>query len=185
MNTDFGIKIMQSANSRNRFDKKDSLELGEKAEGLFAKIAHQAGWQVSPSSKDENIDEHWDFHISKDAVNFKVEVKSAKRIHRNDSGLQFEYIWVEIHGVRPKDTGWLFGKADLIAFEKESSFIFVKRLDLLAVVNKKVNLVAKVRNPKDALYKIYTRNGRKDKLTLLPTSDIEEIKIMEWKKDQR
>jgi hypothetical protein len=174
---------MQSTNSRNRFDKKDSLELGEKAEGLFAEMARRTGWQISPSSKDENIDQHWDFHIIKGAGNFKVEVKSAKRIHRNDSGIQFEYTWVEIHGVRPKDTGWLFGKADLIAFEKESSFILVKRLDLLAVVNKKVNLVAKVRDSKDALYKIYTRDGRKDKLTLLRTSDIEEIKFMEWKKD--
>ena len=173
---------MQHTNSRNRFDKKDSLELGEKAENLFMEMARQAGWQVSPSSKDENIDEHWDFHIIKGVENFKVEVKSAKRIYRNDSGIQFEYTWVEIHGVRPKDTGWLFGKADLIAFEKESSFIFVKRLDLLAVVNKKVNLVAKVRDPKDALYKIYTREGRKDKLTLLRTSDIEEIKFMEWEK---
>jgi hypothetical protein len=174
---------MQSTNSRNRFDKKDSLELGEKAEELFATIARQAGWQVSPSSKDENIDEHWDFHIAKGEEKFKVEVKSAKRIHRNDKGIQFEYTWVEIHGVRPKDTGWLFGKADLIAFEKEVSFILVKRLDLLVVVNKKVNLVAKVRDPKIALYKIYTRGGRKDKLTLLRASDIEEIKFMELKKD--
>jgi hypothetical protein len=174
---------MQSTNSRNRFDKKDSLELGEKAEGKFVEIARHAGWQVSPSSKDENIDQHWDFCIIKGEENFKVEVKSAKRIHRNDSGIQFEFTWVEIHGVRPKDTGWLFGKADMIAFEKEAAFILVKRLDLLAVVNKKVNLVAKVREPKDALYKIYTREGRKDKLTLLLTSDIEEIKFMEWKKD--
>jgi hypothetical protein len=174
---------MQSSNSRNRFDKKDSLELGEKAEGLFMEMARQSGWQASPSSKDENIDEHWDFRISKDTENFKVEVKSAKRISRNDSETQFEYTWVEIHGVRPKDTGWLFGKADLIAFEEESAFIFVKRLDLLAVVNKKVNLVAKVRDPKDALYKIYTRDGRRDKLTLVRTSDIEEIKFMEWKKN--
>jgi hypothetical protein len=173
---------MLSANSRNRFDNKDSLELGEKAEGLFVEVARQAGWLVFPSTKDENIDDHWDFRISKEAGDFKVEVKSAKRLHRNDSEVQFEYTWVEIHGVRPKDTGWLFGKADLIAFEKESSFIFVKRLDLLAVVNKKVNLVAKVRDPKDALYKIYTRDGRKDKLTLVRTSDIEEIKFMEWKK---
>ena len=173
---------MQNVNSRNRFDKKDSLELGEKAEGLFAEIARYSGWQVSPSSKNENIDEHWDFHIVKGTENFKVEVKSSKRIHRNDSGIQFEYTWVEIHGVRPKDTGWLFGKTDLIAFEKESSFILVKRLELLAVVNKKVNLVAKVRDPKDALYKIYSREGRKDKLTLLRTSDIEEVKFMEWKK---
>ena len=172
---------MQNTNSRNRFDKKDSLELGEKAEGLFVEIARRLGWQVSPSSKDENIDEHWDFLIEKEHQKYKVEVKSAKRIHRNDGGTQSEYTWVEIHGVRPKDAGWLFGKADLIAFEKGSSFILVKRLDLLAVVNKKVNLVAKVRDPKDALYKIYSRDKRKDKLTLLPTSDIEEIKFMEWK----
>jgi hypothetical protein len=175
---------MQSTNSRNRFDKKDSLELGEKAEGLFAEMARQAGWLVSPSSKDENIDQHWDFHISKDAENFKVEVKSTKRINRTDSGTQINYTWVELRNVRG-EIGWLFGKADLIAFEKETSFIFVKRLDLLAVVNKKVNLVAKVRDPKSALYKIYTRDGRKDKLTLLRTSDIEEIKFMEWKKGQR
>jgi hypothetical protein len=172
---------MQSANSRNRFDKKDSLELGEKAEELFVKIARQSGWQVLPASRDQNIDEHWDFLIVKDDQKYKVEVKSSKRIHRSDSGTQSEYTWVEIHGVRPKDTGWLFGKANLIAFEKETSFIFVKRLELLAVVNNKVNLVAKVHDPQDALYKIYTRDKRKDKLTLLPTSDIEEIKFMEWK----
>ena len=170
-------------NSRNRFDKKDSLELGERAEGLFATMARKLGWQVSPSSRDENIDEHWDFQIAKGEENFKVEVKSAKRVDRSDNGIQFNFTWVEIHGVRPKDTGWLFGKADLIAFERESAFIFVKRLDLLKVVNNKVNLVAKVDNPRDALYKIYRRDGRKDKLTLLPSSDIEEIKFMEWKKE--
>ena len=77
--------------------------------------------------------------------------------------------------------GWLFGQADLIAFEKEKSFSFVKRLDLLALVNQKVNLVAKAKSAKDALYKIYTRLGRKDKLTLLPASDIEPILFMKWK----
>jgi hypothetical protein len=171
------------SNSRNRFDKKDSLELGEKAEELFADLARKAGWQVSPSSRDQNIDEHWDFQIAKGGETFKVEVKSAKRVDRSDSGIQFDYTWVEIHGVRPKDTGWLFGKADLIAFEREAAFVFVKRLDLLKVVNKKVNLVAKVTNPRDALYKIYRRDGRKDKLTLLPSVDLEEIKFMEWKKN--
>lgn len=173
---------MQNTNSRNRFGKKDSLELGEKAEELFVGMARQLGWQVSESAKDENIDEHWDYRIAKGEENFKVEVKSAKRIDRNDVNSQINYTWVELRNVRGK-VGWLFGKADLIAFEKETSFIFVKRLDLLALVNKKVNLVAKVRDPKDAHYKIYTRAGRKDKLTLLPTHDIEEIRFMEWNKD--
>ena len=172
---------MAEPNSRNKFDKKDSLELGENAEQLFIVLAVKSGWKISASSKDENIDEHWDFLIEKDKESFKVEVKSKKRINRSDKDEQIALIWVELRNVKG-DTGWLFGKADLIAFEKEKSFIFVKRLDLLALVNKKVNLVAKVRDPKDALYKIYTRVGRKDKLTLLPSNDIEEIKFMEWNK---
>ena len=172
---------MAEPNSRNKFDKKDSLELGENAEQLFIVLAVKSGWKISASSKDENIDEHWDFLIEKDKESFKVEVKSKKRINRSDKDEQIALIWVELRNVKG-DTGWLFGKADLIAFEKEKSFIFVKRLDLIALVNKKVNLVAKVRDPKDALYKIYTRVGRKDKLTLLPSNDIEEIKFMEWNK---
>jgi len=160
----------------------ESNIMGQKAEGLFMEIALQSGWRVSASSKDENINEHWDYQITKGEENFKVEVKSTKRVNRNDSGTQVEYTWVELRNVRG-EIGWLFGKADLIAFEKESSFIFVKRFDLLAVVNKKVNLVAKVHDPRDALYKIYSRDKRKDKLTLLPTREIEEIKFMEWKKE--
>jgi hypothetical protein len=167
-------------NSRNQYDHKDSFELGERAESLFFKLALELGWKVSPSSKDENINAHWDYQIEKESQIFKVEVKSRKRISRSDDSLQSEFTWVELHGVRPNDNGWLFGKADLIAFEKETSFILVKKLDLLNVINKKVDLVAKVRDPKDAVYKIYTREGRKDKLTLLPMDDIEAIKFMEW-----
>jgi len=172
---------MADTNARNKFDKKDSLELGDNAERLFIILAVKQGWKISASSKDENIDEHWDYLIEKENELFKVEVKSQKRINRGDKDEQTQFTWVELRNVRGK-VGWLFGKADLIAFEKEKSFILVKRLELLALVNKKVNLVAKVREAKDALYKIYTRIGRKDKLTLLPTKDIEEIKFMEWNK---
>jgi len=170
------------ANARNKFDKKDSLEIGEHAEGVFILLAVKLGWKISASSNDENIDDHWDYLIEKEDVRYKVEVKSKKRINRNDAEEQNNFIWVELRNVRGK-VGWLFGKADLIAFEKQGAFLFVKRLDLLALVNKKVNLVAKVKTAKDAVYKIYTREGRKDKLTLLPAADIEEIKFIEWIKD--
>lgn len=170
-------------NTRNKFDKKDSLELGEGAETLFILLAVRLGWKISASSQKENIDEHWDYLIEKDNAAFKVEVKSKKRVMRSDKNPQHDLTWIELHGVRPKDTGWLFGKADLIAFEKETAFLIVKKTELLKIVNQKVNLVAKVKSPKDALYKIYKREGRKDKLTLLPMKDIEEIKFMTWAKE--
>lgn len=172
---------MQSSNSRNRFDKKDSLELGEKAEEFFILSAVQHGWKISAASNQENIDEHWDYLIERDDQKYKVEVKSEKRIQRADPDSQKDLVWVELRNVRGQ-VGWLFGKADLIAFEKVQSFSFVKRLDLLGLVNQKVNLVAKAKSAKDALYKIYTRAGRKDKLTLLPASDIEPILFMEWER---
>jgi len=171
-------------NARNKFDKKDSLEIGEHAEDMFILTAVKSGWKVSASTQTENIDEHWDFLIEKGEIQYKVEVKGRKRINRKDNEEQNDFVWVELQNVRGK-VGWLFGKADLIAFEKQDSFIFVKQLDLLALVNKKVNLVAKVRDPKDALYKIYRREGRKDKLTLLPFNDIESIQIFDWKTNHR
>jgi len=121
---------MQSANSRNRFDKKDSLEIGEHAEDLFILMAVRSGWKVSASSQTENIEEHWDFLIEKGEIQYKVEVKGQKRINRKDNKEQNDFVWVELQNVRGK-AGWLFGKADLIAFEKQNAFIFVKRLDLL------------------------------------------------------
>ena len=171
-------------NARNKFDKKDSLEIGEQAEDRFILTAVRSGWKVSESSQTENIEEHWDFLIEKGEHQYRVEVKGRKRINRKDEDGQNDFVWVELQNVRGK-VGWLFGKADLIAFEKQGSFLFVKRLDLLALVNKKVNLVAKVRDPKDALYKIYRRDGRKDKLTLLPFSDIESVQFFDWKTDRK
>ncbi len=172
---------MPTVNFRNRFDKKDSLELGENAEVAFIEMAKARGWKISAATKEQNIDEHWDFRIEKEGQPYKVEVKSEKRIKRNDDNSQADFIWVELRNVRG-EIGWLFGRADLIALEKGTSFVFVKRLDLLGVVNQKVNLVAKVRSAKEALYKIYTRSGRKDKLTLLPVRDIEPVIFMEWKR---
>ena len=69
---------MPPSNTKNRFDKKDSLKLGEKAEEVFILSAVRQGWKVSASSRDENIDEHWDYLIEKDVTSFKVEVKSGK-----------------------------------------------------------------------------------------------------------
>ena len=174
---------MPHVNSRNKFDRKDSLELGERAERLFVRLAERQGWNVSPSSMEQNINEHWDFLIERNSLAFKVEVKSRKRVSRDDDSTQTELTWIELHGVRPKDPGWLFGKADLIAFEKEDTFVLVKKCDLLDVINRKVDLVKKVSEPKEAVYKIYTRGGRRDKLTLLPMAEIEGIKFYEWNKE--
>lgn len=174
---------MFTKNSRNRYDKKDSLELGQKAEDQFARLAVRQGFKIIPSSKRGNIHGHFDYLMERDGKSFKVDVKSLKRLSRRDGGTQDTYIWIELHGVRVDDKGWLYaGHADLIAFELAKSFRIVDRLELIALVEKLVDFDAKVSSPKDALYKVYSRKSRPDLLTMIRSEDLNGIKHAEWRK---
>ena len=171
---------MFTRNKRNKYDKKDSLELGQNAESRFASIARRNGWAVTEASKAGNIDDHYDFEISKGDQRCRVDVKSKKRVSRKAGDVQDDLIWVEFRTVR--DTkGWLFGSADLIAFESQHGFKIVDRKALVQVINKLVDLQAKVNKPEDALYKVYTRKGRPDEITLIKSSDLTPILWGEWK----
>lgn len=177
------LEIMFTKNSRNRYDKKDSLELGQKAEDQFARLAVRQGFKINASTGRGNMDEHFDYVMERDGKTFKVDVKSLKRLSRRDGGTQDTYIWIELHGVRADDKGWLYaGKADLIAFELAKSFRIVDRFELIALVEKLVDFDAKVSSPKDALYKIYSRKSRPDMLTMIRAEDLKSIRHGEWRK---
>jgi len=105
-----------------------------------------------------------------------------KRIQRSDDNVQDEWTWVELHGVRPKDDGWLHGEAKLIAFEIRDSFLIVKRLDLIDLVHRYVNFDLTANYAREAQYKEYQRKGRADKITLIETEKLKEILYKEWKK---
>jgi hypothetical protein len=171
---------MFTPNVRNQYDKKDCLELGQKAEIIFAKMAAERGWEIRPVSATENIDDHFDYRIKKGHETYKVEVKGKKRIDRADANPQEELVWIELHGVRIHDAGWLFGKADLIAFQMNASFRIVKRLDLVALVCRLIDYKSKVDSPRNALYKTYSRAGRSDILTMLRCEDLKGILWAEW-----
>ena len=174
---------MFTKNSRNRYDKKDSLELGRRAEDTFARLAVKHGFKVTASSEKGNIDEHFDYVIERDGKSHKVDVKSIKRKSREDTELQDEFLWIELHGVRADDKGWLYdGKADLIAFELANSFRIVDRLELIALVENLVDFEAKVSSSKDALYKIYSRKSRPDLLTMIKSEDVLQLRHAEWRK---
>ncbi len=174
---------MFTKNSRNRFDKKDSLEIGRRAEDAFARLAIQHGFKVTPSSEKGNIDDHYDYVIERDGKSHKVDVKSMKRKSRGDRELQDEFLWIELHSVRKNNKGWLYaGKADLIAFELSKSFIIVERVELINLVEKLVDFESKVSSAKDALYKVYSRKDRYDVLTMIKSADLVGIKNGKWGK---
>ena len=174
---------MFTKNSRNRYDKKDSLELGRKAEDQFARLAVKQGFKITASTGRGNMDEHFDYVMERDGKTFKVDVKSRKRVARKEKETQDQFLWIELHGVRADDKGWLYaGHADLIAFELTKSFRIVDRLELIALVEKLVDFDAKVSSPKDALYKVYSRKSRPDLLTMIRSEDLKSIRHGEWRK---
>ena len=174
---------MFTKNSRNRYDKKDSLELGRRAEDRFARLAVINGFKIEASSERANMDGHFDYVMERDGKTFKVDVKSRKRVAREEKETQDQFIWIELHGVRDDDKGWLYnGQADLIAFEFTQSFRIVDRLELVALVEKLVDFDTNVSSPKDALYKVYSRKSRPDLLTMIRSEDLLQLRHAEWRK---
>jgi len=168
---------------RNKYDKRGCLEIGQKAEGLFARIAAQKGWRVAAASNYANINDHWDLLIEKGATKYRIDVKGMKRLSRRDSDVQDEWIWIELHGVRERDRGWLYdGKAELMAFEKKDSFVIVKRDDLIELVERLVDMNATVYAAKAARYKVYSRPGRPDRITMIETKKLKPTEWDEWPK---
>lgn len=159
----------------------DSFQLGRRAEELFVATAQKRGWTVAPAPKEADIHEHWDFEIRKDGYTRKVEVKAMKRENRNDETLNPEWVWIEFRNVRG-EVGWLFGKANWIAFETADSFLIIDRHDLYQHVRRAVDREAKVESAREAKYKTYTRKGRPDQIAQIRLDDLRKIKLEEWGK---
>jgi hypothetical protein len=163
---------------RNKYDTKDSLKLGDVAEQLFKNIDIKKGWSINQATQQQNIDEHWDFLIWRESEKYKVDVKAMKRMSRYDPSVQDKWFWVEFHGVRPDDRGWLYdGKSDLIAIERTTSFLIVKRQDLIQLAEKLVDKTRRVFTAREAKYKLYQRTGRPDLISMV---EIEKLKAIQW-----
>ncbi len=168
---------------RNIYDYRDSLELGTSAEEKFKKIAKSKKWVIKLASRNEDKNEHWDCEIFKKTESYKVDVKAMKRVSRHDSETQDVWLWIELHGVRVDDRGWLYGdKADLIAFELCKSFIIVEREQLIRLVEELVDFDRKVYTSLEAKYKVYSRRGRPDRITLVEAKKLFGIKWAVWGK---
>lgn len=81
--------------------------------------------KILRSTKEQDLFDHIDFFVD----DISYDVKSLKKISYNHKAVDPTIIWIEFKNVRGK-LGWLYGKAERIAFELEKEFIFVEREDL-------------------------------------------------------
>lgn len=164
------------------------ITVGKIAELKFAEIAERQGYTTLKASKMADWLEHWDYLIKKEDKKLRIEVKSQKKFSRHyDTEFMTDYAWVELHGVTKNNAGWLYGKADLIAFETEKSFILVPKDDLRTFVLQKTNglkPVLSLTTPEDMLYKLYTRGvDRCDIITLVAMRHLRQLMLYEWMKN--
>ena len=176
---------------RNRYDTTgENLNRGLTAEKKFIQIAHSKGYKVCLSNPNQDMNEHWDYELSKDGKSFKVEVKAMKKIKRSDPTPQDKYAWIELHGVREWDEGWLYGgKSDYIAFETRNSFILVGRKRLIDYINTRLSEEI-VSRPEDALvkdvqgkyrrYRRRTHQKRSDEMILMEMDVLRSLCWEEW-----
>jgi len=116
---------------------------------------------------DQNKFEHWDIEVN----GIKYDVKDEKVLGKLNAISQ-EYVLLEIKNIHGYD-GWLFGKADSIAFKYYDSFLISPRLKLIEY-NKLNTKKILVKNIDDAIHKLYRRvkNDRLDLITIAPVDDI-------------
>ena len=127
------------------------------------------------ADKNQNFLEHWDVQGDLDGRTLKFDVKGLKKTNRWDANTQDNNAWVEgtnVHG-RP---GWIKGKADYIVFERNDYWLVVNREELFKFIWSQLESRGFPKGKE--IYHIYDRSrwGKKDKITLVPYTDIEKLK---------
>lgn len=132
---------------------------GKDTEEQFSKLFNN----FRKSTKNQDINEHWDLEIR-----HKVDVKGLKKVKRSDNSPNENFHWIEIKNVHG-NKGWLYGEADLFAFELKDFWVIVKKEDLQERIAKKT---VKTYFDEPTIYGLYQRKNRKDVMTIIPSYDL-------------
>ena len=140
-------------------------------------VKHTLGGEVEKSSRKEDVKDHIDFWWdSPKKGRIGIDVKGIKKNSRNDKKPDDTIQWLELQGVTGYP-GWLYGKAEYIAFRTFTKIIFVKRDRLLSFTIESVKDKETVYDTPKECYVPYKRKkwGRDDLAFKALTSDLEEI----------
>jgi len=154
----------------------ESWNHGQIVENEFSNLLDLRGVSWKKATRQEQF-RHIDYNTSIGSI----DVKAKKKISRSNSKYQSDFIWLEFKNVQGKH-GWLWCGADIIAFERDNDFVLFRRPELLEWAMKRCKTTKLVENSRDALYKGYTRKGRKDLISIAKMKDMMEIYHRVWKK---
>lgn len=119
---------------------------------------------VTEATREEDMLEHWDIKLET-----KIDVKALRKTKRGDKTTDENIHWIELKNVNG-NLGWLYGQAHCFAFELIDYWVIVDKIKLQEFIKDKCKDKIKTETP--ALYKLYTRRGRSDVITLVKTIDL-------------
>ena len=155
----------------------NSKQMGDNAESRFLRICSANSLPVTKSNEQQDKFEHWDFLVD----GKRVEVKSRKKAKRSDDNVDDSIVYVEFRNVKG-DIGWLYGQADLIAFERPEGFALVSRTKLKTLSE---TLVGDNWATRPTLYKRYHRRDRPDECVgLIKYADLIQLPYLILKEDK-
>lgn len=161
----------------------DCSKQGKSKETDFTQILiTQFGGTVRKASKEEDMYNHIDLIWEYNNKVFSFDVKSAKKNNRADNTPNYDINWIELTNVRG-NIGWLYGKADYIAFECEVDWLICRRTDLIKFIDSKV--ISKQILKSKELYTYYQRDGRQDIIVKVLNIDLRNIARMIFNKSEK
>lgn len=140
-------------------------------------ITHTLGGETTRASKNEDVYDHVDFWWdSPKGGRLGIDVKGMNKNKRSDASFDDTIHWLELQNVNG-NLGWLYGKADYIAFRTLSKIIFVKREKLLSFALECVKNKEVVYDTPKECYVPYKRKkwGRDDLSLKVKNDDIEKL----------
>lgn len=146
----------------------DYLIKGKKVEINFASYMEN----VIYSTKEQDINEHWDIEADYKGGRKKFDIKGIKKQNRYDSFYDENFHWFELSNVHGgRRTGSLYGNiVDYFVFEVLDYFIICDKIVLQEFIENKCK-GKKIETTKDP-YTLYRRDGRKDIIVKVKTLDL-------------
>ena len=140
-------------------------------------VKNTLGGEVEKSTELEDRFDHIDFWWnSPKKGRIGIDVKGVKKNNRSDEKCDDTIHWLELQGISGKP-GWLYGKAEYIAFKTFTRIVFVKREKLLSFALESIEGKEVVYDTPKECYVPYKRKkwGRDDLALKARTEDLVKI----------
>ena len=149
------------------------LEKGKEKELEFAlalcKAKSLSSSIIEEASKEDDIYRHIDIWVGANSF----DVKAAKKTNRSDLLPNYDIHWIELRNVHG-DKGWLFGQADYIAFELETTWCSCPRISLIRSLKGKIDFSNFTTN-RDDMFRVYRRKDRLDAIVKVDSDFLTKV----------